>query len=102
MFKENLPRKYPCVENFGPKDPPIYGRHIPMPSTCYVTPPPPGGAKREHWDMDLYTGFDQCFSYGLFRSLCNQEIFVMLKSPILLGLVRQRKKSQKYFDLLAF
>ena len=39
MFKENLPKKEPCLENFRPKTHP-YGRHIPTPSTCYVTLPP--------------------------------------------------------------
>ena len=38
-MKENLPKRNPCLENFGPETHP-YGRHIPVPSTCYVTPPP--------------------------------------------------------------
>ena len=33
-------KRDPCLENLGPKNPPIW-RHIPVPSTCYV-PPPPG------------------------------------------------------------
>ena len=32
MFEENLPKRDPCLENFGPKNPPIA-------STRYVTPP---------------------------------------------------------------
>ena len=39
MFKENLPNKGPFLEKFRPKTHP-YGWHIPVPSTCYVTPPP--------------------------------------------------------------
>ena len=45
----------PCLENFGPKTHP-YGRHIPVPSTCYVTPgvlsrkgAAPGGHNVEAW-----------------------------------------------------
>ena len=36
------------------------------------------------------------------QSFCNHEIFIMLNLPILLVLVRQREKSQKYFSLPAF
>ena len=32
-------KRDPCLENFGPNTHP-YWRHIPVPSTCYVTPPP--------------------------------------------------------------
>ena len=39
---------------------------------------------------------------GLFQSFCEHEIFIMLNLPILLVLVRQREKSQKYLSLLAF
>ena len=37
-----------------------------------------------------------------FQSLCNHEIYIKLNLPILLVLVEQRGKSQKYFDLSAF
>ena len=34
-------KRDPYLENFCPKNPTHpYGRHIPVPSTCYVTPPP--------------------------------------------------------------
>ena len=36
---------------------------------------------------------------ALFQSFCNYEISIKLNLPILLVLVRQREKSQKYFDL---
>ena len=38
----------------------------------------------------------------LFMSICNHEIFIKLNLPILLVLVGQREKSQKYFDLSTF
>ena len=37
-----------------------------------------------------------------FPSFCNHEIFIKLNLPILLVLVGQREKSQKYFDLSTF
>ena len=37
-----------------------------------------------------------------FPSCCNHEIFIKLNLPILLVLVGQREKSQKYFDLSTF
>ena len=37
-----------------------------------------------------------------FGHFCNQEMFIRLNSPILLVLVKQRQRSQKYFDLSAF
>ena len=39
---------------------------------------------------------------GHFQSFCNHEIFVKLNLPVLVVLVRQEEKSQKYFNLLAF
>ena len=39
---------------------------------------------------------------GHFSVICNHEIFVKLNLPIFAVLVRQREKSQKYFNLLAF
>ena len=39
---------------------------------------------------------------GPFHSFCNDEIIIKLNLPILLAQIRQREKSQKYFDLLAF
>ena len=39
---------------------------------------------------------------GHFQSFCNHEIFVKSNLPTYLVLLRQREKSQKYFDLLAF
>ena len=38
MFKEDLPKKDPLLENFGHKTFP-YGQHIPLPSTYCVLPP---------------------------------------------------------------
>ena len=38
----------------------------------------------------------------IFSVICNHEIFVKLNLPLLLVLVRQREKSRKDFDLLAF
>ena len=39
---------------------------------------------------------------ALYQSFCKNEIFLKFNLPIFLVLVRQREKSQKYFDLLAF
>ena len=39
---------------------------------------------------------------ALFPSFCKHEIFIKLNLPILLVLVGQREKSQKYFDLSTF
>ena len=39
---------------------------------------------------------------GPFLIICDHEIFVKLKLPIFLVLVRQREKSQKYPGLFAF
>ena len=42
MFNENLSKRDPCLENYVLKNPP-YGRYIPLPSTCYVSPGTRGG-----------------------------------------------------------
>ena len=39
---------------------------------------------------------------GHFQSFCNHKIFVKLNLPIFLVLIRQREKSQKYFNHSAF
>ena len=36
---------------------------------------------------------------AIFQSFCNHEIFVKLNLPIFLVLVKQREKSQEYFNL---
>ena len=36
MFKEKLTKKDPCLENFGPQNPPIREAHT-CTSTCYVS-----------------------------------------------------------------
>ena len=46
MFMENCQKRDPCSENFGPETHP-YGRHILVPSTCYV--PPWGEATGKHF-----------------------------------------------------
>ena len=38
---------------------------------------------------------------GHFQSFCNHEFFGNLNLPVLVALVGQREKSQKYFDLSA-
>ena len=42
MFEEALLKKNPCLESLGPKNlihmGGTYGRHIPLPLTCYVPP----------------------------------------------------------------
>ena len=42
--------------------------------------------------------FDRCFR-PIFQSLCNHGIFIKLNLPMLLVMVKQWKRSQKYFDL---
>ena len=39
---------------------------------------------------------------GHFQSFCKHQIFLKFNLPIFLVLVRQREKSQKFFDLSAF
>ena len=47
MFMENLPKKGPLFREIWAQKTHPCGRHIPVPSTCYVTPPPPPGLEHQ-------------------------------------------------------
>ena len=60
--------------------------------------------EQSHFFIDLCDESIMIWSMfeAIFLSFCNHEIFVKLNLPIFLKFLRQREKSQKYFDLLAF